>query len=100
MELAFRSRRHSLSHGCSPDQRGSRVAPGVAKVEDQRQVAVLDGDAAEVDDTGDTLLFAVVRVRDALLKQDEGRGSGDVPWSPRKTVATPFLINLLVYDGS
>ena len=98
MELAFRSRRHSLSHGCSPDQRGSRVAPGVAKVEDQRQVAVLDGDAAEVDDTGDALLFAVVRVRDAMLSKM--RQGVDVPWSPRKTVATPFLINLLVYDGS
>ena len=89
MESAFRSCHHSLSQGCSPDQRRSRVAPGVAEVEDQRQVAVLDGDAAKVDDTGDALLFVVMRVRDALLSKMR-QGVVDVPWSPRKIVATPF----------
>ena len=40
-----------------PDQRGSRVTPRVAQVYDERQVAVVDGDAGEVDDARDALLY-------------------------------------------
>lgn len=39
-----------------PDERGLGLALGVAKVEDQREVAVVDGDAGDVDDAGDALL--------------------------------------------
>lgn len=42
--------------GCVPDERGLGLALGVAKVEDQGQVAVVDGDAGDVDDARDALL--------------------------------------------
>jgi hypothetical protein len=40
-----------------PDERGLGLALRVAKVEDQRQVAVVDGDAGDVDDARDALLL-------------------------------------------
>lgn len=39
-----------------PDEGGLGLALGVAKVEDQRQVAVVDGDAGDVDDARNALL--------------------------------------------
>jgi hypothetical protein len=43
--------------GAVPDERGLGLALRVAKVEDQRQVAVVDGDAGDVDDARDALLL-------------------------------------------
>lgn len=40
-----------------PDERGLGLALRVAKVEDQRQVAVVDGDAGDIDDARDALLL-------------------------------------------
>lgn len=42
-----------------PDERGLGLALGVAQVEDQREVAVVDGDARDIDDAGDALLGGV-----------------------------------------
>ena len=42
-----------------PNQRRPRVAPRVAQIDDEGQVAVVDGDPAEVDDAGDALLLAL-----------------------------------------
>jgi len=63
-----------------PDQRGSRVTPRVAQVYDERQVAVVDGDAGEVDDARDALLYyhlhqSFVRKEEiGVLEVEEERG--------------------------
>jgi hypothetical protein len=46
--------------GSVPDEAGPRVAAGVSKVDDQGQVAVVDGDLGETNDASDALLFGVV----------------------------------------
>jgi len=46
--------------GNVPDEAGPRVAAGVAKVDDQGQVAVVDGDLREANDASDALLFDVL----------------------------------------
>jgi hypothetical protein len=43
-----------------PDEAGPGVAAGVAKVDDQGKVAVVDGDLGEANDASDALLFGVV----------------------------------------
>lgn len=43
--------------GSVPDEAGPRVAAGVAKVDDQGKVAVVDGDLGEANDASDALLF-------------------------------------------
>ena len=45
--------------GVVPDEGGLRLALGVAKVEDQGQVAVVDGDTGDIDDARDALLVCV-----------------------------------------
>lgn len=40
-----------------PDEAGPRVAAGVAKVDDQGKVAVVDADLGETNDAGDALLL-------------------------------------------
>lgn len=47
----------SFSSESLPDEAGPGVAAGVAKVDDQGKVAVVDGDLGETNDTGDTLLL-------------------------------------------
>jgi hypothetical protein len=42
--------------GISPDERGLRLALGVAKVQDQGQVSIVDGDAGDIDDARNALL--------------------------------------------
>jgi hypothetical protein len=41
-----------------PDEGGLRLALGVAQVQDQGQVAVVDGDAGDIDDARDALLWS------------------------------------------
>ena len=43
----------------SPDERRLRLASGVSEVQDQRQVAVVDSDAGDIDDARDALLYGV-----------------------------------------
>ena len=42
--------------GVSPDEGGLGLALGVAKVQDQGQVSVVDGDAGDIDDARNALL--------------------------------------------
>jgi len=42
-----------------PDEAGPRVAAGVAKVDDQGKVAVVNGDLGEANDASDALLFDI-----------------------------------------
>ena len=63
----------------SPDERGLRLAARVSEVEDQGEVAVVDGDAGDVDDAGDALLPTV-----SMWVMEEGKGGrleGE-PWIP------------------
>jgi hypothetical protein len=46
-----------ISRRSVPDETGPRVAAGVAKVDDQGKVAVVDGDLGEANDASDALLF-------------------------------------------
>ena len=46
--------------GSVPDEAGPRVAAGVAKVDDQGKVAVVDGDLGEANDASDALLFGII----------------------------------------
>ena len=48
--------RISLEHVDSPDERRLRLALGVTKIEDQRKVTVMDGDAGDINDTRNALL--------------------------------------------
>jgi hypothetical protein len=48
---------HPISGGSVPDEAGPGVAAGVAKVDDQGQIAVVDGDLGEANDASDALLF-------------------------------------------
>ena len=48
---------YSFSSKFLPDEAGPGVAAGVAKVDDQGKVAVVDGDLRETNDTGDALLL-------------------------------------------
>jgi hypothetical protein len=50
-----------LSEGV-PDEGGLGLALGVANVEDQGQVAVVDGDAGDIDDARDALLVVYQRI--------------------------------------
>ena len=43
-----------------PDEAGPGVAAGVAKVDDQGKVAVVDGDLGEANDASDALLFGII----------------------------------------
>ena len=47
----------SFSSQFLPDEAGPGVAAGVAKVDDQGKVAVVDGDLGETNDAGDALLL-------------------------------------------
>jgi hypothetical protein len=47
----------SISRRSVPDEAGPGVAAGVAQVDDQGQVAVVDGDLGEANDASDALLF-------------------------------------------
>ena len=49
----------SISRGSVPDEAGPRVAASVAEVDDQGEVAVVDGDLGETNDASDALLLAV-----------------------------------------
>jgi hypothetical protein len=50
---------HSLSRmSFLPDEAGPGVAAGVAKVDDQGKVAVVDGDLGETNDASDALLLS------------------------------------------
>ena len=40
-----------------PDEGGFRLALRVAKIEDQRQIAVVDSDTGDIDDARDALLL-------------------------------------------
>jgi hypothetical protein len=51
------ARIHFLSSKFLPDEAGPRVAAGVAKVDDQGKVAVVDGDLGEANDASDALLL-------------------------------------------
>jgi hypothetical protein len=53
--------RNRLSEGV-PDEGGLGLALGVADVEDQGQVAVVDGDAGDIDDARDALLVVYQRI--------------------------------------
>jgi hypothetical protein len=53
--------RRRLSEGV-PDERGLGLALGVANVEDQGQVAVVNGDAGDIDDARDALLVVYQRI--------------------------------------
>lgn len=44
------------ARGHSPDERRPRLAARVAEIEDQREVAVVDRDAGDIDDAGNALL--------------------------------------------
>ena len=58
-----------------PDEGGLGLALRVAKVEDQGQVAVVNGDAGDIDDARDALLLLYEYGRD-------GTGAPhDVPWT-------------------
>lgn len=48
-----------------PDEGGLRLALGVAKVQNQRQVTVVDGDARDIDDARDALLL-LYQYRDGI----------------------------------
>lgn len=47
------------SGGGVPDEAGPGVAAGVAKVDDEGKVAVVDTDLGETNDASDALLFAM-----------------------------------------
>lgn len=84
--------RHPDPPGCVvPYQRGPRIALGVAQVDDQRNVAVVDADAGEVDDPGDALLFQ----RSVLVQPAAPARVVSVPLSLPKVVATPLCIFFL-----
>jgi hypothetical protein len=48
---------HSFFSRSLPDEAGPGVTAGVAKVDDQGKVAVVDGDLGETNDAGDALLL-------------------------------------------
>ena len=51
---------YSFSSKSLPDEAGPGVAAGVAKVDDQGKVAVVDGDLGEANDASDALLFGII----------------------------------------
>jgi hypothetical protein len=40
----------------SPNEGGLRLAVGVTKIQNQREVAIVNGDTGDIDDAGDALL--------------------------------------------
>ena len=58
-----------------PDEGGLRLALRVTQVEDQGQVAVVDGDAGDIDDARDALLVLY------QYRSCDFAGAQDVPWT-------------------
>lgn len=74
-----------------PDQARPGVTPRVAQVDDEGQVAIVHGDAREVDDAGDALLYKCNAGQSPLLLADLRRETGEgEPWSLRRTRAKPL----------
>jgi len=53
------------------NQRGLRIAAGIAEVEYQREVSIVDRDAGEVDETGDSLLGFLRKLHCLCICDDE-----------------------------
>jgi len=75
------------------NQRGLRIAAGIAEVEYQREVSIVDRDAGEVDETGDSLLRRRQSCEFSLSPPPRtvNPGGSDIPWIPQKAALSLYL---------